>query len=176
MKKLPISAWCKLYKTKIIKEHKIYFANNRLKFEDFYFWYILKTSIKNIYIIYGSKYFYRQRNDSTMNLNKYKKNDCFDSIYIINLIYLYYKENDLLGKHSIPFSWLNKYFKKIHNKEKFFATIQDVFKKMNHDILINKNIYKKRDILFFNCILNSKNYMMFRIKYKIATILSLLTF
>ena len=176
MKKLPISAWCKLYKTEIIKEYKIYFANNRLKFEDFYFWYILKTRIRYIYIIHGSQYFYRQRDDSTMNLNKYKKNDCFDSIYIINLIYSYYKENKLLDKHAIPFSWLNKYFKKICDKNKFFTIIQDTFKKISYDTLINKSIYKKRDLLFFDCVLNSNSYTVFKIKYRIVTALALLRF
>ena len=165
MKKLPISAWCKLYKTDIIKEHEIYFADNKLKFEDFYFWYILKTRIKSIYIIFGSTYFYRQRINSTMSLNKYRKNDCFDSIHIINLIYLYYKNNGLLGKHAVPFSWLNKYFKKINNKKEFFATIKKYFQEMKHDILENKKIYKKRDMAFFNSILNSNNYIWFKIRY-----------
>ena len=81
LKFLPISAWCKLYKTDLLKTNKIYFADNKLKFEDFYFWYILKNQLKSVYIFYGSTYFYRQRNDSTMSVNKYNKNDCLPYLH-----------------------------------------------------------------------------------------------
>ena len=168
-KKLPISAWCKIYRTSLIKENKVYFASNKLKFEDFYFWYILKTKVKSICTICGPTYFYRQRNNSTMSLNKYKKNDCFDSIYIIKLIYLYYKNNCLLDTYSIPFNWLDKHFKKIREKNKFFLKTKSLFKRIKEDILKNEKVYKKKDLLFFKCVLNSKNYLMFRIKYFVYT-------
>ena len=170
LKVLPISAWCKLYKTDLLKKNKIYFANNKLKFEDFYFWYILKNQLKSVYIFYGSTYFYRQRNDSTMSVNKYNKNDCFDSLYIIELIYKYYKENNVLNKYSIPFSWLNKYFKKMNNKNKFFQLIREKFMLMQDDVVDNKNVYSKRDLIFFSCILNSNNYYYFKFKYLLSRI------
>ncbi len=175
-KKLPISAWCKIYKTSLVKENKVYFASNKLKFEDFYFWYILKTKVKSICIICGPTYFYRQRNNSTMSLNKYKKNDCFDSIYIIELIYLYYKNNYLLGTYSIPFNWLNKHFKKICEKNKFFLKTKNLFKKIREDILRNGKVYKKIDLLFFKCVLSSESYLMFRIKYIALRIFSIFHF
>ena len=165
LKVLPISAWCKLYKTDLLKKNKIYFADNKLKFEDFYFWYILKNQLKSVYIFHGSTYFYRQRNDSTMSVNKYNKNDCFDSLYIIELLYKYYKENNILNKHPIPFSWLNKYFKKMNNKNKFFQLIREKFMLMQDDVANNKNIYSKRDLIFFSCILKNKKYTLFRILY-----------
>lgn len=174
MDKLPISAWCKLYKTEILKKHEILFAENKLKFEDFYFWYILKTRLKSVCIIYGSIYFYRQRNDSIMSINKYNNNNCFDSIRIINLIYKNYKDSDLLDKHAIPFSWLNKYFKKICDKKNFFNTIKDNFKMMKIDIIKNKKIYKKKDLLFFKTVLNSKNYFLFKIKYNFFRVISII--
>ena len=165
LKTLPISACCKLYKTSLLKDNKIYFAENRLKFEDFYFWYILKTKIRNIYIIFDSVYYYRQRENSIMSVNKYQQNDCFDSLYIIKLIYEYYKNNNLLDKHQIPFSWLNKYFKKINNKEQFFNLIKEFFQTIKLDIITNGNIYKFKYKMFFNLILNSKSYKSFKIKY-----------
>ncbi len=175
-KKLPISAWCKIYRANILKENEIYFASNKLKFEDFYFWYILKTKVKNICIICGPTYFYRQRNNSTMSLNKYKKNDCFDSIYIIELIYLYYKNSYLLNTYSVPFNWLNKHFKKIRGKGEFFLKIKNSLEKMKKDVLSNKKIYRKIDLLFFKCILDSKNYLIFRIKYSILRIFNVFYF
>lgn len=165
LKTLPISACCKLYKTSMLKDNKIYFAGNRLKFEDFYFWYILKTKIRSIYIIFDSVYYYRQRENSTMSVNKYNKNDCFDSLYIIELLYKYYKENNILNKHPIPFGWLNKYFKKMNNKNKFFQLIREKFMLMQDDVVNNKNIYSKRDLIFFSCILKNKKYALFRILY-----------
>ena len=170
LKVLPISAWCKLYKTDLLKKNKIYFADNKLKFEDFYFWYILKNQLKNIYIFYGSTYFYRQRNGSTMSVNKYNKNDCFDSLHIIELLYKYYEENNILDKCSIPFGWLNKYFKKMNNKNEFFVLVKKFFGNIKNDILKNKNIYNKKDINFFYCILNSNNYYYFKFKYFLSRI------
>ena len=165
LKVLPISAWCKLYRTDLLKDNEIYFAGNRLKFEDFYFWYILKTKIRSIYIIFDSVYYYRQRENSTMSVNKYNKNDCFDSLYIIELLYKYYKKNNILNKHPIPFSWLNKYFKKMNNKNKFFHLIREKFMLMQDDVVNNKNVYSKKDINFFYCILKNKKYALFRILY-----------
>lgn len=175
-RKLPISAWCKIYKASLIKENKIYFASNKLKFEDFYFWYILKTKVKSVCIICGPTYFYIQRNNSTMSLNKYKKNDCFDSIYIIELIYLYYKNNCLLNTYSIPFNWLNKHFKKIREKNEFFLKTKSLFREISEDILKNEKVYKKIDFLFFKCVLSSESYLIFKIKYSILKIFSIFHF
>ena len=165
LKNSPISPVCKLYKIDFFRKNNVYFAENRLKFEDFYFWYILRTRIKTIEFLHNSTYFYRQRNNSTMYENKYNKNDCYDAIYIIENIYNYYKKYNLLNKYPIPFKWLNKYFKKINDKDKFFNLIKEKFILMKNDIFNNKNIYQKNDINFFSCILNNKKYSLFRIMY-----------
>lgn len=170
LKIIPISAWCKLYKASLLKENSIFFAENKLKFEDYYFLYILKTKIKSIEFISNSTYFYRQRENSTMFNNKYNKNNCYDAIYIIELIYNYYKSNNLLNKHSIPFKWINKYFNKINNKKEFFFLIKEKFNLMKNEVLNNKNIYNKKDINFFYCILNSKSYYVFNFKYILSKI------
>ena len=106
-----------------------------------------------------------------MSVNKYQQNDCFDSLYIIELIYEYYKNNNLLDKHQLPFSWLNKYFKKINNKEQFFNLIKEFFQTIKLDIITNGNIYKFKHKMFFNLILNSKSYKSFRVKYFLVKLL-----
>ena len=79
--------------------------------------------------------------------------------------YNYSKENNILNKHPIPFGWLNKYFKKMNNKNKFFQLIREKFMLMQDDVVNNKNIYSKRDLIFFSCILKNKKYALFRILY-----------
>lgn len=170
LKNMSISAWCKLYNLKFLKENKIYFAENKLIFEDFYFIFLLNTKIKIISFIYNSTYYYRQRENSLINQKKYQKNNCYDSLFIIELLYNYYKENNLLDKYNIPFHWLNKFFHKVINKKEFFLLIKEKFNFMKNEKLINFNNYGIKDKYFFNSIIDTNNYYLFRMKYFLVKI------
>lgn len=175
LKNMSISAWCKLYNLKFLKENKIYFAENKLIFEDFYFIFLLNTKIKTVSFIYNSTYYYRQRNDSLIAQKKYQINNCYDSLYIIELIYNNYKENNLLDKFIIPFYWLNKFFNQIANKKEFFFLIKEKFNIIQNENLININDYNIRDKFFYKYILSTNNYYLFKIKFLYRKILYKIT-
>lgn len=169
VKKIMISALCKIYKTDFLRNNNFYFPE-KIKFEDFAFLHILKTKVKNIVFTYNSTYFYRQRFGSL--IYQYKtKNDDFDSIYIIKYIYDFYKKNNLLNQYIIPFAWLKKFFKRQQNKNKYFTTLKNELLQMREDILWNKNIYGKKDWIFFDSVLRSKNYLVFKILYSVRRVI-----
>ena len=171
VRKIMTSALCKIYKTDFLKDNNFYFPE-RLKFEDFAFLHILKTKAKNVVFTYDSTYFYRQREGSLIHQYKTKGND-FDSIEAIKYIYDFYKTNDLLDKYTIPFAWLKKFFKRQKDKNKYFNVLKGELLQIDVDISQNRNIYNKKDLIFFDSVLKSKNYLMFKILYNIRRIIKL---
>ena len=94
-------------------------------------------------------------------------------IYIIKYIYEFYKKNNLLDKYSIPFAWLKKFFKRQKNKQNYFNILKDEFLAMREDVFKNVNIYSKKDLIFFNSVINYKNYFIFKIFYTVRRILKI---
>ena len=171
VKKIITSVWCKLYKTDFLKNSNFYFPE-KLAFEDMAFLHLIKTKMKNIVYIFGPTYYYRQRESSIM--GQYKKvADKLDSIYIIKYIYEFYKKNNLLDKYSIPFAWLKKFFKRQKNKQNYFNILKDEFLAMREDVFKNVNMYSKKDLIFFNSVINYKNYFIFKIFYTVRRILKI---
>lgn len=163
------SSCCKLYKTDFLRENNLYFPE-KLRFEDFAFLHLLKTKVKTISFIYNSTYYYVQRKNSI--IHKYKeKSDQLDSIYIIKYIYNFYKENNLLNKFTIPFAWVKKFFKRQNDKQKYFDLLRDELLAMKNDI--NRNIYNKKDLIFFDTVLMFKKYVFFRVIYGVRRIIKL---
>jgi glycosyltransferase involved in cell wall biosynthesis len=164
LKKILIQPTSKLCKLSLLRENKIFFAEN-LKFEDFYFLHVLKTKIRTISFTYNSTYYYRQQEGSSMHLYRKNLSDSFDSLFMITKLYQYYKENDLLGKYRIPFCWLNKFFKKQKNKNKFFREVKRNLLLMKDNIDKNRDLYNRKNLLFFDCVINSSHYLFFKVKY-----------
>jgi glycosyltransferase involved in cell wall biosynthesis len=163
-KKMLISPCGKLYNLNFLRWNDIFFAEN-INFEDFYFFHILKTKIESLSFIYDSTYYYRQRKDSTIFVHKKLKNNSFDSLGIIKKICENYKDNNLLGEYPAPFLWLNKFFKKHTERERLFFAIKEFFGDMEENIQKNSAIYDRKSLAFFRCVLNSKSYFLFRIKF-----------
>lgn len=161
------SACSKMYRRDFLIDNNILFPN-KLKFEDFYFINILKTKIKKIVFIYNSTYYYRQRQNSIIAQYKIKNNQK-DSIYIIENIYKYYKENDLLDKYNVPFKWLYKFFRRQENKYEFFIEVKKLLNNIKDDINISN--YDEKNKIFFKSVLSSSNYLFFKIKYFIGRII-----
>ena len=161
------SACCKLYRRNFLIDNNLFFTE-KLKFEDFYFINILKTRLKTIVFTYDTTYYYRQRNNSI--IAQYKtKNNQKDSLYIIEKIYNYYKENNLLDKYNVPFKWLYKFFRRQKNKSEFFIEVKTFISNIKDNIDIDD--YDKKNKIFFKCVLSSNNYYLFKIKYLLGKIL-----
>ena len=161
------AVWCKLYRRDFLIDNKFFFPE-KLKFEDFYFINVLKTKLKSVVFSYDSTYYYRQRKNSI--IGQYKvKNDQKDSLYIIENIYKYYKENNLLNDYEVPFKWLYKFFRRQKHKNTFFKNVKNFISEINYSLNIDK--YSKKNRLFVKFVLNSNNYYSFKIKYLLGKIL-----
>lgn len=155
------SVWNKLYKKDFLIKNNISCPENIIMGEDKCFTYNCIIHTKNIALFDGGNYYYRQNNNSIT--NKYKQNnDIINCIkYITNLIIKNNKQNII----PIPFNDLKNNLGKSSNKNKLLLEIKEFFIGINQIVEDNKNLYDKKNLLFFNCILNSNNYCLFKIKY-----------
>lgn len=158
------STWSKLYNKDFLIKNNLFFPNY-LKFEDVYFLNILKTKLEKVVFVYDSNYYYRQRKTSIIGQYKIKNNQK-DSIYIIESIYKYYKDNNLLDKYNVPFKWLYKFFRRQQNKQEFFIEVKKLLNSIKEDINIDN--YNKKNKIFFKAVLSSNSYFIFKIKYLIG--------
>ncbi len=158
------SACSKMYRKDFLINNNLFFPN-KLRFEDFYFINILKTKLRKIVFIYNSTYYYRQRKTSIIGQYKIKNNQK-DSIYIIESIYKYYKDNNLLDKYNVPFKWLYKFFRRQQNKQEFFIEVKNLLNSIKEDINIDD--YNKKNKIFFKAVLSSNSYFIFKIKYLVG--------
>lgn len=85
--------WCHLYKREFLIKNKLRFPEGYIH-EDEYFQHITKNLLDNLFAFYGASYHYRQRQDSIMSA---KKSKVESYIKIFNLIYDFYKNNNLLN-------------------------------------------------------------------------------
>ena len=169
-KNLTPNIWNKLYKKDFLLQNNIFFPNNIKMGEDLCFNYhclVLTNKIK--YIDNKFKYFYRQNNNSATKRLK-NNNDILDAFYYLFDIL---KNNNALSKIPLPLFHLRQHLKYSNNKQKMFKEIKDFFININTNIKENKNIYNKKDLLFFSCILNNNNYYLYRINFIIKRILKI---
>lgn len=85
--------WCHLYKREFLIKNKLRFPEGYIH-EDEYFQHITKNLLDNLFAFYGASYHYRQRQDSIMSA---RKNVIKSYVKIFNLIYDFYKNNNLLN-------------------------------------------------------------------------------
>ena len=163
IRKLQVSACCKLYNTEIIKKYSIYFTEG-VKYEDYAFFYKYFSSINSITVINTSNYYYRQRENSIIHTLAKKKNDSTDTITIFEDIFFFYKENNLLDTFAIPFKGLRNQIRKKKKPKEFYYKIQDFLKIIQNEIIIKNKIYNKKERNFFNLCLNN-SYFVYKIKH-----------
>lgn len=164
--KLPTSVWCKLYKKSFLDRINVKFPLN-LRFEDEFFHYATLVNTDFVYIIHKTSYFYRQIKSSFMNREKYKT---FDMLFITKLIFEYYKENNLLDKYNLNITLIKRNLFINKNKNELFKLVKNFFIQIKKDVEKHKNLYLKKNLLFFYCILSSKNYYLFKLKYFLSKI------
>ena len=85
--------WCHLYRRDFLIKNNLRFPEGYIH-EDEYFQHITKNLSDNLFAFYGASYHYRQRQDSIMSA---RKNVIKSYVKIFNLIYDFYKNNNLLN-------------------------------------------------------------------------------
>jgi len=97
---LPLTVWNKLFKKELIEKYNIRFPVG-LKYEDNAFFYKYVLHAKHIYCLNEFLYNYIMRSDSIMgNYYNKKYGVSVDNLKVFEIIYLYYKENNVLQKHK----------------------------------------------------------------------------
>lgn len=95
-----VTAWSKLYKTEIIKQHQITFPEG-LHFEDDAFWWMFNIHVKYGFFLDEPYYYYRIRTDSLMGLLQSKKLESnFDYLLISQLILDYYRQKGFFDEKN----------------------------------------------------------------------------
>ncbi len=162
-------AWSWLLKKDFLDKFDCIFPSG-LKYEDNYFYNVLIRSLENVYIINSTQYYHYENPQSTMGKAKGRTIDNFDIIEVIDLVYENYKKTNKLSHWSIPFFYMPKYMLNIHtNKDEFFLKLKEFYKKIQTDVISNKQLYNQIELKFFNEIINSNNYSEYK-KYQTSII------
>lgn len=152
------NAWTKILKKSFIDKYQLLFPEGFVN-EDLYFHYVSLAHADKIYLIDESNYHYRSRN-SGISTNEKQKD--LEILKIFDLIFDYYKKNDLLDKGIKIFSVMP--FFTINNANKY-KIYREYFKKTSNYILENNKIYNDIDLYFTKTIMNTKNYEEYCSKY-----------
>jgi len=97
---IPVTVWNKLFKKELIEKYNIRFPVG-LKYEDNAFFYKYVLHAKHIYCLNEYLYNYLVRSDSIMGKSyNMEYGASFDNLKVFEIIYLYYKENNVLQKHK----------------------------------------------------------------------------
>lgn len=157
-------AWSWLLKKDFLDEFEVIFPLG-LKYEDTYFFNVLIRSLENVYIINSTTYYHFENKNSIMGNSKDRIIKDFDIIKIIELIYDYYKRNDLLKKWTIPFFYMPKYMINIHqNKSEFYLKLKEFFLEIKDSINAHKNLYTDLELTFFYEVIDSLSYEDYKVK------------
>ena len=147
----------KIYRHNLIKENNLKFPDGHI-FEDMFFHYAIFAYAKNLYFYCGSKYFYRNTENSITSNIKY---DSDKIIKIFELIYDFYNERDLLDK-NIKIYYTMPFFN-IQNEETYMA-FKNYFTKAGNYILTNK-IFNDLDKFLCRNIIETTNYQDYISKF-----------
>ena len=147
----------KLYSRKLIKDNNLKFPEEHI-YEDMFFHFAVFAYAEKIYFYNGSKYFYRNTENS---ITTGMKNDSDKIIKIFGLIYDFYKERKLLDK-DIKIYYTMPFFN-VQNEETYIA-FKNYFEKAGEYILNNEN-FNEMDKFFCKNILETKDYKDYISKY-----------
>lgn len=91
------TAWGKIFRTKIIRKHKIKFPTGK-KYEDEYFWNVYMLWSKSITFVQDKLYVYRRRVGSIMNIAWKEQTLDFDPIDVAIAYYKYCKKHGIFDE------------------------------------------------------------------------------
>lgn len=157
-------AWSWLLRKDFLDKFKIIFPVG-LKYEDLYFFHVIIRSLEKVFVINSTTYYHFENPDSIMGTAKNRTIDNYDIINILRLIYETYKSMNKISQWSIPFFYMPKYMLNIHtNKRDFFKQLKEFFNEIKEAVLNNKYLYSDLELKFFDEILNSISYDMYKNK------------
>lgn len=138
--KVPSAVWCKIFKTKIIKEHNIQFPENKY-LEDKYFNLEYLLYCNKVFFINNKLYYYFLRNDS--NLKSWCANDA----------------KNLIQEHFHLIEFVYDRYKSKNRMEQIPLIIDDIAKTLPTNIILTKTDRNeiKKDLKFLAKKLNNLN-------------------
>ena len=147
--------WSKIYKKSLIIDNKIKFPNIKT-YEDCYFYSVILPLAKTVVQNNDETYYYRNHNTSIT--SRKNKNNNNDNLKAFEAIYLFYKQNNLLGKFYLPYRILGYRSKIVQNYKSYRTDFLDMINRLNLDIKEIKEDTKLR------LLLESQNRFIYGIK------------
>lgn len=156
------TAWSKLYKKSVIIDNNITFPIGLIS-EDAYFYYALMPFVKTAAQINKGNYYYRERQGSLTHqaVKKYR----FHSIKIFELIYTFYKQNNLLKDYGLPYRLIAYRSTQVGEYSSYRREVMKMISNLNLDIKKMKEDEKLKLLLI------SPNIAMYRINKFIYSVI-----
>ena len=149
--------WSKLYKKDFIQKYNLKFPVG-YEHEDVFYHYASLGCAKNLYIFRGAAYHYRKRQNSITDILSSQR---IYSVKFFELIYDFYKENNLLNKNIKIFYVTPAFY---INDENMYNEFKSYFKKAGEYIL-SSGIFNDLECFLCNNILNTKDFEDYHKKY-----------
>ena len=148
-----------LYRKSFLDEYKLRFPEGYIH-EDNYFQFVSEVWVDKIFAFHGVAYHYRQRSNSIMSA---RKNKIIPYLRIMDLIYDYYCENNLVNKFDIKICD-PKVFSHIDGEESFIAC-KGMLKKMSEYFEIKQVLFDEFDKFIISVFSDTINYEEYKKKY-----------
>lgn len=163
--KISPNIWNKFYKSDFLIKNNIRFPTGIKMGEDLHFNYNCQSLTDNIGFVNLSNYYYRQSENSAVKRLR-SENDILD---MFHALFKTLKDNKALDKLPMPLNHLRRHMDVAENRTKMFYKIRNFFIEIK-PFLTNIKIYNKKDLVFFNSIVNSNSYYEYRIRFLIGKI------
>ena len=152
LKLIPLTTWCKFYKTQFLKDNSISFYEGII-YEDVPFWAEVFTRAKSIIYVNEPLYFYRENRDGQIT------KDCgtklFDIIKCYELVKNIYKENNYYDKYKcvlqmlMMLDFMSKYYiVKPELKRKLFEAFKSFDVHIDYDYIEQQKLYDFERIIY----------------------------
>lgn len=156
----PWMTWAYLYRKSYLDNFKLKFPDG-YNWEDIYFQYITHAHCETFYVIKGSYYHYRQRENSIIKL---EPNSELKIIEIYNLIYEYLEKNNLLSVKKFKLFLSTNLCKRAITETKY-NIFKEYFNKIKGLMLEKKYLYSSFEIFFAKQFIETSSYEEYCKKY-----------
>jgi glycosyltransferase involved in cell wall biosynthesis len=151
------AVWNKLYRRDFLNKINMRFPDGKWN-EDIYFNSLAMLLAGEIPITTETTYYYFQKRKNDNAVPDYIKVQCDVCPYLLDISFDFYKQNNLLNKHFLPFiRYCRKFFFNSERKDIFYDNLKPVLKKIVGHIPLYSVLYSSDDIDFVETILYSNN-------------------